>query len=219
MSYREDFSGRKSVLRAERLEVAALTMSPLPIDLSVIKSHCSIDGNDFDTLLETYLFAAINWAEGYTCRSIFSRTHTWVLKEFPIWDNQEIRLPRGKTQSVQNIQYVNGGSTTTITGPTSDTPGTSYQEDLTGDNGGVVMPPQGNNWPSIDYDVPAPVKINFTAGWLSSEVPDQVIHSILFAIDDMFEMRGAKDVQNAGSNLNARMALISPYRLHRFYYG
>ena len=200
-----------------RLSVSALDSSPLPIDLALIKTHCAIDTTDFDTLLTTYLLAAIAWAEGTTHRTIFSRAHIWTLRQFPYCDYyQEIPLPRGKTQSVESIQYVVNGQTLTLTGSSSSPVATGYQEDLRGDDGGTLRPAFGSTWPSVDYDAPAPVTINFTAGWLSNEVPSDVVHALLFAVSDAFETRSTADMSQ-GRNFDVREALISPYRLSRLY--
>jgi hypothetical protein len=205
-----------------RLDVDPLPASPLPVDLDLIKSHAAIDGTDFDTLLPVYLFAAIDWAENAMHRTIFARSHRWMLRDFPrgaatIPSLQGIRLPRGKTQSVEQIEYVSGNQTFSLTGPSSGSPaGTDYREGLRGDDGGVVTPVSGGNWPSVDCDAPAPVTIHFTAGWQTSEVPAAIIHALLFAVADAFEMRSEADM-SGGSRFQAREALISAYRLMRFY--
>lgn len=205
-----------------RLDVDPLPASPLPVDLDLIKTHAAIDGTDFDALLPVYLFAAIDWAENAMHRSIFARPHRWILRDFPrgqsgISTLQGIRLPRGKTQSVEKIDYVSGDQTFTLTGPSSaGSAGTDYREGLRGDDGGVVTPVSGGCWPSVDSQAPAPVTIHFTAGWLASEVPSAIIHAILFAVADAFEMRSKADLTD-GFRIDAREALISAYRLVRFY--
>jgi hypothetical protein len=205
-----------------RLEIDPLAGSPLPVDLDLIKAHAAIDSADFDALLPVYLFAAIDWAENAMHRTIFARPHRWVLRDFPrggstIPSLQAIRLPRGKTQSVEQIEYVSGNQTFSLTGPSSGSPaGTDYREGLRGDDGGVVTPVSGGNWPSVDRQAPAPVTIHFTAGWTASEVPAAIIHALLFAVADAFEMRGEADM-SSGTRFEAREALISAYRLIRFY--
>jgi uncharacterized phiE125 gp8 family phage protein len=200
-----------------RLDIATLDSSPLPLDLTLVKAHLAVDGDDSDALIEAYIMAAIHWAEGATRRSIYSRTHTWVLRDFPRDGCQEIRLPRGKTQSIESVAYSDGGTVTTLTGPSGSPAGTGWQEDLRGDDGAVLMPARGSSWPAVDYDVPSPVAITFTAGWLAAEVPQDVIHAMLFACSDAFDTRGSADLTTFGPNLNTREALISPYRLHRWY--
>jgi hypothetical protein len=199
-----------------RLDIAPLPRSPLPVDIDLIKTHCAVDGSDFDALLTTYLFAAIAWAEGEMHRTIFARGHRWVLRDFPRGRQQEIRLPRGKTFSVEGIDYMHGNAGFSLSGPSSDPAGTDYREDLLGDDGGVITPIHGGSWPSVDQEAPAPVVIRFTAGWQADQVPDDIIHALLFAVSDAFETRGETDL-NGGSNFQARDALISGYRLTRVY--
>jgi hypothetical protein len=205
-------------LQPLRLDISALEASPFPLDMALVKSHVAVDGDDFDTQLELYARAAIAWAEGAMRRTIYARSHVWVLRDFPRDDLGEIRLPRGKTQSVESIAYSQNGAIVTLAGPSSGSPaGTGYQEDLRGDDGGVLMPARGNAWPSVDCDVPAPVSIAFTAGWLADEVPDDIIHALLFAVSDAFDTRGSADLTTFGKNFDTREALISAYRLHRWY--
>lgn len=201
-----------------RLEVAELDSSPLPLDLAVVKEHLAVDGDDNDALIEQLVLASIRWGENYMRRTIFARTHTWVLREFPADAYGEIRLPRGKTQSIEGIAYSVNGQIVTLAGPSSGSPaGTDYQEDLRGNGGAIVMPARSQSWPSTDLDVPAPVVITFTAGWLPNEVPADVIHGLLFSVSDAFDLRGTGDFTTFGSNFTTREGLLSPYRLKRWF--
>lgn len=207
-----------SLLNPLRLDVSALDSSPLPLDLELVKEHLAVDGDDNDALIQTFIRASILWAEGQMHRTIYARSHSWVLRDFPRDCYGEIRLPRGKTQSVESIVYSVNGSPVTLTGPSSGSPaGTDYQEDLRGDDGGVLMPARGSTWPSPDLDAVSPVVINFTAGYLAAEVPDEIIHGLLFSCSDAFELRGSGDMTMFGRNFETRQLLISPYRLKRFY--
>lgn len=173
-------------------------------------------------MLELYVRAGVEWAEGFTHRTIFKRAHVWTLREFPDTYRSEIRLPRGKTRSVESIQYVAGGVPHALTGPSSGSPaGTDYQEDLGGDDGGFIMPPRTGSWPSSDDDVPAPVTVNFTAGWDNADVPSEIIHAILFSVDDALELRGQADIDarslQGGPRIVARETLVSGWSLTRWY--
>lgn len=201
-----------------RLDVAALDASPLPIDLDLVREHCAIDGNDFDTLLSTYLLAAIRWAENTTHRTMFQRSHRWVLRDFPRDIRAAIHLPRGRTASVESIVYVSGGSVVTLAGPSSGSPaGTDWQEDIASDSGGELMPVRGSVWPAVDLDAVTPVAITFTAGYPADALPADILHAIMFAVSDAFDTRGSADLTSAGKTLGTRNALISPYKLVRWY--
>ncbi len=207
-----------SLLQPLRLDVAAIDASPFPLDLDLVKDHCSIDGTDTDVLLQAYMEAAISWAEGSMHRTIYRRSHTWVLRDFPRDARQEILLPRGFTRSVSSIAYVSNGATVTLTGPSSGSPGgDDYQEDLNSEDGGLLMPNRSNTWPPVDYDAVAPVTITFEAGYDTDAVPASITHGLLFAVSDMYDTRGSADLTVFGKNLTTREALISPYKLSRWY--
>jgi uncharacterized phiE125 gp8 family phage protein len=207
-----------------RLDVDQLVIgSPWLISEALVKQHSRIDSTDSDTVLELYLKAAIQWAENETHRTIFVRENRWILRDFPRDASQAIRLPRGKTQSVTSIEYSVNGSLQTLRGPSSGSPaGTDYLEDLRGEDGGTLMPPRGGCWPSADCDVPTPVTITFQAGWAAADVPAEIVHAILFAVEDAYEIRGTGDfdpsaISSAGPRLSIRETLISGYRLSRWY--
>lgn len=201
----------------------------LPIDLGdeELKVHLALDGSAFDNILEKiYIPAAVAWAENYMHRTIMAREHRWVLRGFPL-GYEEIRLPRGKTIAINDIEYTRGGQTLSIYGPSSggspsETIG--FQEDLSSDMGGRIRPLRGRCWPSVDYDAIAPVAINFRAGYEEkSQVPPNIRHAILFALDDIMEVRGVTDLATLqsiaanGATAQAREALLSDMRDLRFY--
>src|SRR5262245_48691645 len=124
-----------------RLDVDPLAASPLPIELELLKQYLAIDFADFDELIELNLLAAVQECENTTHRTVVRRAHRWVLRDFPWHGCQDLTLPRGKTRAVASVVVSVGGSITTLTGPTSTVPGTGFQEDLRGADGGVIMPP------------------------------------------------------------------------------
>ncbi len=211
-------------MKSDRLSIDPLILSIQRFSLPLVQAHCHLDaGNQLqDVLTLGYMRAAVLWAEGFTHRSICSRAHSWVLSEFPYeYGCMGIRLPRGKTQSVERIDYVANGITSTLTGPSASPAGTGFQQDLDGDDGGLIMPPWGGSWPGTDREiVPAPVTINFTAGYLSTEVPEDIIYALMFYVSDATEMKGSNDIdsagRNAGPNLGIREQLLSPYMLYRW---
>jgi uncharacterized phiE125 gp8 family phage protein len=195
--------------------------SPPLVSYDLLKKYARIDSSDEDDLLPIYLKAAIEWAEGFTHRIIFQRGVKWPLRHFPI---SEIRLPLGKTVSVEAVEYVVNGQSQYLYGPSSGNSPVSgdYLERLGGDSGAIIMPPQGGCWPSPDCDVPAPVTVHFTAGWDAAEVPADIITAILFAVADAFDMRTTGDfdanaVAAGGSRFAIRQMMLSPYCMTRFY--
>ena len=134
-----------------------------------------------------------------------------------------IWLPRGKTVSVDSIRYFSGDDAVDLTGPSSGSPaGTDYQEDLGGDDGGVLMPARGRVWPSVSDDVPAPVTITFEAGYPAGEIPGPLLAAILLGTSDGYDLRGSNDVAavslaDVGKALATRNALVSDWVMSRWY--
>jgi hypothetical protein len=121
----------------------------------------------------------------------------------------EIHLPRGKTLSVDSVEYVSGGAASSVT---------DYQTALGGDDGARIRPPQGSSWPSVDWDAIEPVTITFTAGREgAAAVPEDIKHAIAFACSDALQIRGTVDLASGGSNFQVRETLISAWRLARLY--
>jgi uncharacterized phiE125 gp8 family phage protein len=198
-----------------RLEVAAINASPFPISLALIKQHCAVDGSDSDTLLMSHALAAIKWAEGVAHRTFVRRSHRWVVNRFPA-GCLPLYLPRGKTQSVESVSFVQNGATVTLKGPSSAPAGADFQEDLHGDDGGALMPLRGQAWPCVDRDAISPVVINFTAGYGLGQIPEDALHAMLFATSDAYDTRGSADLTVFGRNFTTRELLISGFALERF---
>jgi uncharacterized phiE125 gp8 family phage protein len=209
-----------TVLKPVALNVSSLSLgSPLAISLDLIKAHCAVDGDDLDALLETYLASAIRWAENAMHRTVLSRTHVWTLADFPRDGWGSIRLPRGLCTAVDAVTYVDqDGATQTLAGASSSPVGTGYQETLTSEDGGIIQPAIGSGgWPQVHPEALAPVAITFQAGYAAAEIPEDIVHAIMFAVADMLDTRGSADLTVFGKNLTTRLSLVSPYCLVRWY--
>lgn len=207
------------MLHPLRLDFEKITQVPTPL-MSVVLRHCHIDEDNFTPdaqLINLYMLAAIGWFEQETKRSVIARSHRWVLRSFPCDALQEIRLPRGKIQSVQGIQYVQNGSTFTLTGPSASPAGVDFQEDIYGDDSGILMPNQADAWPTTDLDTPTPVIITFIAGWTTAAIPEDALQAMLFYVDDCMELRGSTDANFAGEYLDYRSMMCNKYALRRVF--
>jgi hypothetical protein len=207
-----------------RLDWEQLTIVPTEMEELVLR-HAHLDDDILGadaSLLNMYMLSAINWFESETKRSVVARSHRWVLRGFPCDEWQEIRLPRGKTQSVQSIQYVTSGQSFTLTGESASPAGADFQEDIYGTDGGILMPNRANAWPAVDFDTPAPVVLSFIAGWTVSEIPPDAMQALLFAVSDAYEIRGTSDAPGqflgvAGEFLGFRQGMVAKYALRRVY--
>lgn len=203
------------------------------LDQTALRVHLAIDGTALDPALTVYEQAAVTWAEDYMKRSIMAREHRWVLADFPrgyhrasAHSMRSLQLPRGQTIRVNNIEYTQNGAVRYMYGPSSSgsPPSEDFQEDLHSESGGTIMPLRSRDWPTVDYDAIAPVVVNFRAGWeTAEEVPTPIVHAVMFAIDDMLEVRGTADLAQLasiaanGKTALFRESLIGYYRLIRIY--
>lgn len=205
------------------VDAISLSFDPLDgteiLDDVLVKTHLAVDGSALDPVLALYQQVAIQWAEDFMQRAILVRPHVWTLRSLQCGRNQRVHLPRGRCTAVTSIVYTAGGTEYTLTGPSSTPPGTDYQEDLASDSGGTLMPARGRWWPFVDGTVPAPVRINFLAGYEPEDVPANIKHALLFAMSDMLELRGSADlatlqtVAASGRTLQAREELLDQWRI------
>ena len=152
-------------------------------------------------------------------RTIFARVASvGYCAIFHVRRRQEIRLPRGKTQSIEGIDYVVSGQPLMLRGPSSGSPvGPDYREDLGGDDGGVLLCHAVQRMAHVSISMRRHLSSfdSRPAGSPARCRPD-IIHALLFAVSDAFENRGTADMSQ-GRNFEVRETLISSYRLVRWY--
>ncbi len=132
--------------------------------------------------------------------------------------DRSIFLPGGNTTKVERIDYIDElGAAQTLTGPTSATPGTDFQEDLTDNEGAFLMPPDDTQWPAVDLGVVNTVKIEYTVGYASDAegVPEAIKQAIKFRIGDFFNLRSSTDGKSGEIGSTASM-LLEPHRIQMF---
>ncbi len=181
-----------------------------PIQIEQAKDHLRITGDDENSLLTGYIVAAREFAEDYTNRKLLSQTWELRLEAFPIANYGEIRLPFGKTISVDDISYYDtDGTLQSLAGPSSSPVGTAWLEDLNDDAGGILRHPLASVWPSVHPGVPIPVSISYTCGYGddANDVPENIKTAILYRVADLFELRGSGD----GEMSQVAERLLRPY--------
>lgn len=166
-----------------------------PLTLTAAKAYLRVTGTDQDTVIARQIAAARAWAESFMHRALISQTWDMVLDGFPA----AIELPLGRTLSVSHIAYTDSdGVTQTLEGASASPTGTDYREDLTGNDGGVLVPPRTGAWPAVDLSAPAPVLVRFTAGYgaTAASIPQDIVSGIEFRLADLYENRGQQDLRS-----------------------
>ncbi len=169
-----------------------------PVTVETAKAHLRITHDDEDALLRLYIKSARRWVENYTHRALISQQWQYTMDRFP-WGFTPIILPLGKIIAVDQIDYIDLNEVTqTLRGPTSGSPaGTDYQEDLSNDNEGRILPNASDDWPEADDERLAAVTVTFTAGFgtKAENVPEDIVSGMLFRLADLYEFRGSMDGQ------------------------
>lgn len=189
-----------------------------PLSLATVKLFLKQDHPDDDTLISAQIASARGWCEAFTGRALIAQTWELILDAFPpctrLNPRGAIQLPKGQAQSVAWIKYIDtDGTEQTLTGPTSSPTGTGYQEDLSDEWGGILVPAYGASWPGI-RDVLNPIRIQFTAGYTdAADIPGQLVDAMMYRVASVYENRGEQDTK---SWQGIDEAFAQPYRLRWF---
>ena len=169
-----------------------------PITLAEARAQVRVSDAYSDAQLAALMFAAREWAQGYTRRQLVTQTWDYHLHCFPM----EIRLPIGPVQSITSIKYYD-------TSNVQQTLSTAYyQSDL------VSVVPRiceayNYEWPDT-YDRYNAVTVRFVAGY-GSQAPE--LHSIRQALLLHIEAHYDRDDRNFDTLMRAAENLLDPLRV------
>lgn len=137
------------------LTVTSSTAVPSAM-LTMAKAHMRVAGSTDDTLITTYLDAAINDAETYTGVAVLNKVYKYTLPDFP--PSVEIVLPRSPVSAVASVKYYD-------TDGVLQTLSTDYYSVNLNDQMRATVTLNGDyDWPDVDEDNREGVEIAFTAG-------------------------------------------------------
>lgn len=182
----------------------------LAVTLQALKDHLKVTDNDEDTLLATYLGAAVLWAEDYTKRPFIFRTFKLYLETFPTDGYIELASPL--VTSVSSVKYYNTAGTLTTLSPAS------YWT-ITGDpdGPGAVVLKASSQWPATEEDRPRAVEVTFFAGYGAGPelVPADVRQAIVLMAAHLFANRLPYVTGTIVSKVPRTMeALLAPRRFY-----
>ena len=133
-----------------------------------------------DTYLTSLITAAREYCETFQGRAYITQTWELAMPYFPC----EIKIPKGKLQTIGSITYKDSsGATTTLT------VNTDYVTSIRGIMGRVV-PAYGKAWPSFTPFPLDAVVVTFTCGYgTASDVPEKVIQAMKLLVSHWFTNR------------------------------
>lgn len=164
-----------------------------PVSLAEAKAHLRVLSSDEDTLIESLIVAAREYAEIFTGRAFITQTWEYTVDKFCSGGYEQrsylglnqtpIMIPKPKLQDVVSVKYIDGNSAE----QTWDS--SNYRVLGDGDRGKIV-PVFGVYYPFIFEQLNA-VTIRFIAGYgnTSSAVPQSIKQAMLLLIGHWFERR------------------------------
>lgn len=182
----------------------------LPVTLAEAKIHLRVTHNAEDGHIQSLIGAATDWAQTYMRRILVATTVGHTLTCFP---SDALQLPGGIVTAVNDIKYRDpDGIVQTLTGPTSQTPGTDYQEALDDDEIAFVFPAIDGSWPASQRGARNAVVVEYQVGWPTiNDVPESIREAIRFKIADFFTIRDTIDAGSKSQLLSVAENLLDPY--------
>lgn len=185
-----------------KLERVALPANP--ISLSIAKQHLRIDSTDEDELVDLYIRAAADTIEGPEGAGIALNSQQWDLwlDCFPA----EIKIPIGPLIQVDAITY------TDTDGAEQTFASANYEVDALQ---GLVRPVEGQSWPTTDQVYNA-IKVRFTAGYSSGELPSDLQAALLLILGHLYREREESTTVALHELPMGAQSIINRYRRGRF---
>lgn len=136
----------------------------LPVDLAACKALCGIESNSFDTQLELLRKAAHRSIGEFLGLALGQSTWRLELDQFS--DTIELSRGPGVTVAAADFTYLDTNGVRQQVDPGS------YYLDLVRVPGWIVRAEEAS-WPDV-LSAPSVVRVDFTAGWTSATIPDEV---------------------------------------------
>lgn len=173
-----------------------------PVIVSVVEAKKQLqietDFTEDDTLIESYIDAAINWAENYINSEISEKKFRCQGKSF----DDALQFNLQKIQSVDEFKYKNvAGDEVVIAAANYSLQRVDKFENKITFNDDYVFPEVK------EYD-PTAVIIDTTVGYATGKVPKAIKQAILLKITDLYEHR----TDSVKEKATAAESLLHPYK-------
>lgn len=183
----------------------ARTVNPAeePLTLAEGKAHLRVLHSAEDSLIGTYLSAAVSAVEEHLRRALVTQTWRLTLDRFPC-GSAPIRLPRPPLLSVSAVEYVDGDGA-------AQTLAADLYQVRTDPLPGEVRLAYGATWPATRDEAGA-VRITYVAGYgAAAAVPAPIRAAILLLLGDLYTGRTANIVGTIVAANPTVAALLGPH--------
>lgn len=160
-----------------------------PVTLSTVKEHLRVTSTTEDGIIQMYIDTAVEEIERRTNRLM--RTFTFqgnyaVLDRQPTERFRYVELEKAPLNAVTAVEVTNDGSTYTAVAAEN-----FNVEEMDIGFWRVQFPSAANIFANVDYEqVPYPLRITFTAGYGSGNVPPGLTMGILHYVAWLYDQRG-----------------------------
>lgn len=153
-----------------------------PVSLSEMKEHLRITDTNEDTLIESYIRAATEWAQNYENRAYCFQQ---ITTHYPAFDDKMI-LPINPVVSIESITYIDDNGTT-------QTLDSSLYELDNYSCPAFIYPAYNASLPSV-RSVINTIEVIYYAGYVSDtsnldDIPERVKQAIKLVVGHLFEHR------------------------------
>ena len=149
----------------------------LPVSLDELKTRLKIDHVDEDSIIQSYLEAATEYAQEYQWSQLITATYVERFDRFPCC----ICLQRNPVQSVTSVSYVDtSGNTQTLVA------NTDYTVDIYSKPARII-PAYSKWWPATRCHI-NDVIVTYVAGYGDSQanVPDEIKHALMLKASQQY---------------------------------
>ena len=153
-----------------------------PVSLDTAKSHCRVEVDEDDDLIESLVTVARRTAEHWRNEALITQTWNLLLDAWP--EGDALRIPNPPLQSVSSITYKD------TDGDEATFAAANYIVDTDKVPGAVVLA-HGASWPGTALYPTSPITVQFVAGYgdTANDVPEEVRQAMLLMIGHWYENR------------------------------
>ena len=181
------------------VETAPPVIEPLTLD--EVKNFLRVDQDNDDALITALITAARLFCEGYTGRSLITRSYGLLLDDWPAL--RVIELPYPPLQSVASVKIYAADNSFVMLDPVN------YYVDTSG--GRIVLTDSAVR--PLPGRIANGIEIQYTAGYgaTANDVPALLRQGMLQLIAHLYECRG--DSPDQALRASGAAAIFQPYRL------
>lgn len=173
----------------------------LPVDLTEAKAHLRITSSDEDSLILSYLQAAVKRCEDYRQSGIMDSQYELYARTWPVCMN--VSLQKNPVTAINSVKYYDpDGNLQTLSA-------LKYRLQDFRVPGRLEFDNSTFDFPDL-HDREYPIIVNFQAGYLAaSTVPPTLRHAVKLELGTMNEIRQSEAIGNGLTSVQMKVAAMN----------